>query len=60
MEHRGKKMGLEALEQEHRELDKQLQRLERRAILTPSEQLEATNLKKKKLLSKDAISALRG
>lgn len=59
MEHQGMETGLRTLEQEHRELDKQLQKLKRRAFLTPSEQLEATNLKKEKLLRKDAIQALR-
>ncbi len=50
---------LENLEMEHRELEKQLQRLERRGHLTPQEQMEATNLKKEKLLKKDAIFAIR-
>ncbi|MCA9646541.1 MAG: DUF465 domain-containing protein, partial [Myxococcales bacterium] len=50
---------LESLESEHAELKKQLQRLERRAHLTPQEQVEATNLKKEKLLKKDAIFAIR-
>ncbi|MBX3183066.1 MAG: DUF465 domain-containing protein [Polyangiaceae bacterium] len=50
---------LETLEQEHRELERQLQQLERRAHLTPEEQAEAAALKRAKLLRKDAIHALR-
>ncbi len=47
------------LEEQHRSLKKQLAYLERRAFLTPNEQREATDLKKKKLATKDAIVALR-
>lgn len=50
---------LETLEHEHQELEKQLQRLERRPHLTPDEQAEAAALKRAKLLRKDAIQALR-
>ena len=51
---------LESLEEQHRVLKQQVQYLERRAFLTPTEQREATNLKKQKLATKDAILMLRG
>lgn len=50
---------LESLEEQHRLLKQQLQYLERRAFLTPTERHEATNLKKQKLATKDAILVLR-
>jgi hypothetical protein len=50
---------LSSLEEQHRSLKKQLAYLERRAILTPTEQMEAADLKKRKLATKDAITALR-
>lgn len=50
---------LEALEEQHRTLKRQVEYLDRRAFLTPAEQRQATDLKKKKLATKDAISALR-
>jgi hypothetical protein len=50
---------LERLEEEHRTLKRQVAHLDRRAFLTPAEQREATDLKKKKLATKDAITALR-
>lgn len=50
---------LNDLEERHRYLDVAVTRLERRAYLTPSEQLTMTNLKKEKLLTKDRIAALR-
>ena len=50
---------LERLEEEHRTLKRQVAYLDRRAFLTPAEQREATDLKKKKLATKDAITALR-
>lgn len=43
---------------EHRRLDEQVQRLERRRSLTPTEQAEMTRLKKQKLLTKDRIARL--
>lgn len=48
----------EALREEHRALDLRLRRLERRPYLTTAQQLEATELKKKKLLAKDALAEL--
>ena len=50
---------LDHLEERHRSLDVAVTRLERRAYLTPSEQMTMTNLKKEKLLTKDRIAALR-
>ena len=50
---------LNDLEERHRNLDVAVTRLERRAYLTPSEQMAMTNLKKEKLLTKDRIAALR-
>jgi hypothetical protein len=47
------------LEERHRHLDVAVSALERRAYLTPHEQLTVTNLKKEKLLTKDRIAALR-
>jgi hypothetical protein len=47
------------LEERHRYLDTAVSALERRAYLTPNEQLTVTNLKKEKLLTKDRIAALR-
>ncbi|HSN97637.1 MAG TPA: DUF465 domain-containing protein [Candidatus Nanopelagicales bacterium] len=46
-------------EARHRELDIRLKELARRPYLTPAEQLEAAELKKKKLLAKDEIATLR-
>lgn len=50
---------LNDLEERHRSLDVAVTQLERRAYLTPSEQMTMTNLKKEKLLTKDRIAALR-
>ena len=50
---------LEHLEEKHRYLKREVELLDRRAFLTPAEQREATDLKKKKLATKDAILALR-
>jgi hypothetical protein len=47
------------LEDRHRNLKQQVATLDRRAILTPDEQRAAVDLKKQKLATKDAISALR-
>jgi len=47
------------LEQEHRSLKARVTELDRRAILTPAEQREASELKKRKLATKDAIEGLR-
>lgn len=48
-----------AAEAHHKELDTRLKQLGRRAYLTPTEQREATELKKHKLRAKDEITALR-
>lgn len=46
------------LESEHRALDERLRVLLRRAFLTPDEQREAAELKRKKLAAKDQLFAL--
>lgn len=48
----------EALLAEHRALDLRLRRLGKRPYLTSAEQLEAAELKKRKLRAKDAIKEL--
>jgi len=53
------RLTLANLEEQHRVLKRQVAHLERRAFLTPTEQREAIDLKKKKLATKDAIAALR-
>lgn len=50
---------LSMLEQKHRNLSEEVQRLERRAYLTPDEQRTISNLKKRKLQAKDQIFALK-
>ena len=49
---------LAELTAEHRRLDEQVQVLERRRSLTPTEQAEVSRLKKQKLLTKDRIARL--
>ena len=49
---------MRALETEHRALDERLRVLSRRAYLTPDEQREASELKRKKLFAKDRLYAL--
>lgn len=49
---------MRALETEHRALDERLRILSRRAYLTPDEQREASELKRKKLFAKDRLYAL--
>jgi uncharacterized protein YdcH (DUF465 family) len=49
---------LDELTAEHRRLDEQVQLLERRRALTPTEQVEVSRLKKQKLLTKDRIARL--
>jgi len=49
---------LAELTAEHRRLDDELQQLERRRALTPSEQAEISRLKKQKLRTKDRIARL--
>jgi uncharacterized protein YdcH (DUF465 family) len=50
---------LTLLEQRHRALDEQIDRIGRRAYLTPDEQRQVTDLKKMKLATKDQLYALR-
>jgi hypothetical protein len=49
---------LNALQAEHRTLDERIRVLSRRAYLTPAEQREAQELKRKKLSTKDRLFAL--
>jgi uncharacterized protein YdcH (DUF465 family) len=49
---------MHALETEHRTLDDRLRILSRRAYLTPDEQREASELKRRKLSAKDRLYAL--
>lgn len=49
---------LALLTAEHRRLDTELQQLERRRALTPTERDEIARLKKQKLLTKDRIARL--
>jgi len=46
---------IRTLEEEHRLLDQRLRVLTRRAYLTPDEQREATEIKRRKLSAKDRI-----
>ena len=50
---------VQALEQKHRVLAEEVQRLGRRAHLTPFEQRQMSDLKKLKLLTKDELFALK-
>jgi hypothetical protein len=47
------------LEIKHRDLDTAVSRLGRRAYLTPGEQREFAELKKRKLIAKDELATLR-
>ena len=49
---------LAELTAEHRRLDDLVRQLEKRRMLSPSEQLEISRLKKQKLLTKDRIARL--
>lgn len=49
---------LAQLTAEHRALDQELQQLEKRRALTPSERDQIARLKKQKLLTKDRIARL--
>ena len=50
---------LSALEARHRALHDAVSQLERRTFLTPDEQRQITDLKKRKLLAKDELFALK-
>ncbi len=50
---------IKTLEQRHEALARKVDRLERRAFLTPSEQMEVSNLKKRKLATKDQLFEIR-
>jgi uncharacterized protein YdcH (DUF465 family) len=47
------------MEARHRELNSKIDELGRRAILTPAEQREISELKKHKLHTKDQIAAMK-
>jgi uncharacterized protein YdcH (DUF465 family) len=47
------------MELRHRELDNRIEELGKRALLTPTEQREISELKKHKLLAKDQIAAMK-
>lgn len=49
---------VEALRAEHHELDLRLRQLGKRSYLTATEQVEMAELKKRKLLAKDAIASM--
>lgn len=49
---------VDQLRDEHQELDRRLNHLERRTYLTPAEQIERQTIKKLKLLKKDQIAIL--
>jgi uncharacterized protein YdcH (DUF465 family) len=49
---------LEELTAEHRRLDEQVQRLEKRHALSPADRDQIARLKKQKLLTKDRIARL--
>jgi uncharacterized protein YdcH (DUF465 family) len=50
---------LHEVEAHHRALDARLKELGRRTYLTPNEQLEAAEIKKRKLQAKDEMAELR-
>ncbi len=55
----GIKERIRRMEARHRELDSKIDELGRRALLTPAEQREISELKKHKLHAKDQIAAMR-
>jgi uncharacterized protein YdcH (DUF465 family) len=56
---RGPQERLGMIEARHRELDARIRELGRRTHLTPDEQVEVSELKKRKLRIKDELVALR-
>lgn len=55
-----KQLSVRDLETEHRSIDKEIQRLERRGMhMTPPEQQRAAELKKRRLATKDRLIDLR-
>jgi len=53
------RLDLQHLEEKHRTLKQRVAHMERKAFLTPTEQIMATELKKEKLATKDAIATVR-
>lgn len=58
MQRNGSFVRIESLREEHELLKRRVAELDRRAILTPYEQQLVTQLKKRKLATKDAILSL--
>jgi uncharacterized protein YdcH (DUF465 family) len=58
-ENLGIKERIRRMELRHRELDDRIGELGRRALLTPAEQREMSELKKRKLATKDQIVAMK-
>ena len=54
-----KPVSLEDLERRHRNLDSEVNRLERQVYLSSTEQLQIAELKKEKLRTRDLIEDLR-
>lgn len=52
-------VSVDQLEQKHRTLAEEVQRLNRRAYLTPVEQRLMTDLKKQKLMAKDLLAQIK-
>lgn len=57
--HTGIKEQIRRMEVRHREMDVRIDELGKRAILTPAEQREMAELKKRKLAAKDRITAMK-
>lgn len=57
--HLGIKERIRRMEVRHREMDDRIDELGKRAILTPTEQREMSELKKRKLAAKDQIAAMK-
>lgn len=57
--HLGIKERIRRMEVRHKEMDERIDELGKRALLTPSEQREMSELKKRKLAAKDQIAAMK-
>jgi uncharacterized protein YdcH (DUF465 family) len=55
----GIKERIRRMEKQHQELDSRIDELGKRALLTPVEQREMGELKKRKLQAKDQIAAMK-
>ena len=55
-----KRVNVRELETQHRMLDREIERLDRRGMhMTPPEQMRAAELKKQRLAAKDRLTDLR-